>query len=731
MSTTPTADSRNQYTRQIDGAFEAASKLAGSNLPPTDFYQQFLNSALSAIDAPAGAVWMRTPQGFLQIACQLNLDKIGLDAKRGGRQCHNEVLRMIFQAQPPQPHMLEPNGRLGASPSPTPNSGVPAANLTDYFALFAPIISPEKQPLGVLEIFQAPTHDPRLYPTFLNFTQQMAGYASQYHQFSTTRSSSGMEKSYSQVEAFARLVHSSLDPTLVGYLVANEGRKAIECDRLCVGIRHGRNKITIEAVSGADVVEKASTHIRRMRRLMEAVNNWGETLSYKGVKDEGLPPAVSHSLDAYLAESTPKFLVVQPVRDERENATAKAKTKKARSVLLLESFNPPEQTEPLVQRLEVIGKHAAPALYNSAEMNKVPFKFLWWPVLKLQEGFGGKARFFTIAGVTLVAALVAAMIFVPKALRMEAKGQLLPVEIGQVYAPLEGIVREIKVKPGEQVATRTPVVYLQSPELETRIEKILGELNVARANQLGAQAMLREGRASKSEETELLTKVKLAELTQANLQQSLDSIYNAYNVDKSRKGGYFMAIVEDKNAQKRESGSVRWSVLDDDKRDKLLGRTVKPNEPLVRVGNLDGTWRLELKIPQRNMGQVLKAFATPGMHKIVVVDPNDRSKDRPYLDVDVLLASEGDRGYLGRLYRDGLAGEAVPNRDDHSENEPIVTANVMLNLADFPPELRINETKFLTGLEVRTRIRCGEHSLGYAWFHGVWEWFYEKVIFFF
>ena len=691
-------------------------------MPPTDFYTQFLNTALAAVDAPAGAVWMRTPQGFLQIACQLNLDKVGLDAKRGGRQCHNEVLRMVFQSQPPQPQMLEPNGRLGAAPS--PNSGVPAANLTDYFALFAPIVSPDKQPLGVLEIFQSAAHDPRLYPTFLNFTQQMAGYASQYHQFSTTRTSTGMEKSYSQVEAFARAIHTSLNPTLVGYLVANEGRKAIECDRLCVGVRHGRKRITVEAVSGADVVEKASTHIRRMRQLMEAVNNWGETLTYQGTKDEGLPPAVSDTLDGYLAESTPKFLVVQPIRDERENANAKAKAKKARTVLLMESFNPPEQTEPLVQRLEVIGKHAAPALYNAAEMKKVPLKALWWPILKVQEGLGGKARFIAIGSTMLVATLVAALVLIPKSLRMEAKGQLLPVEIGQVFSPTEGRVLDIKVKPGELVATRTPAVYLHSPELETRIEKIQGELNVARANELGARAILREGRASKSEEVELTTKIELAKLTQANLQQTLDAITTAYNVDPSRRGGCFSALVEDKTSQSRPSGSVRWKILDEEKKDKLLGRTVRPNEPLIRYGNLDGDWRVELKIPQRNVGQVLKAFATPGMHKV--------DKDgKPYLDVDVLLASEGDRSYMGRLYKDGLAGEAVPNKDDHSENEPIVTANVKLNMADFPADKKIDPAKFTTGLEVRTRIRCGDHSLGYAWFHGVWEWFYEKVIFFF
>jgi hypothetical protein len=104
---------------------------------------------------------------------------------------------------------------------------------------------------------------------------------------------------------------------------------------------------------------------------------------------------------------------------------------------------------------------------------------------------------------------------------------------------------------------------------------------------------------------------------------------------------------------------------------------------------------------------------------------------RPYLEVDILLASMPDSSFLGRLYKEDLAAEAVPNRDEHDENEPVVTAYIKLNLDDIPPEKRVPEQHFVTGLEVRTRIRCGDHSLGYSMFHGVWEWFYEKVVFFF
>ncbi len=722
MSATPTgsSDDKNRYGRQIEEAFEAAAKLAGSNLAPTEFYEQFLNRTLSAIDAPAGAIWLRTPQGFLQVACQVNLDKIGLESKRGGRQCHNEVLRQVFQAAPPRPVILEPNGRLASGTSDP--SVAPPANLTDHFALFAPIVTADRQSLGVLEVFQDPTHDPRLYPQFLNYAFQMAGYASQYHQFISARSGSGTERTFVQIEAFARLIHTTLNPTEVAYHVANEGRKLIECDRLCVGVRHSRKKVTVEAVSGADVVEKASTHIRHLRWLMEAVVNWGEPLIFKGTQDAGLPPAVADALDDYLHESQPKLLVVQPIRDDREKDAAKP----ARSVLVLESFNPPDNIDPLIQRLEVIGKHAAPALYNAAEMKRVPLKFLWWPLAKLQEGVGGKAKFIGISIVVLLALLIGAMITVPYPLRMEAQGQLLPVEIAQIYPRREGVVRDVRVRPGDKIDPGFEAVTLESRELTQELAEAQAKLNLADGSITASEQALKvlpPDERNQSARLEFQSKLAVGRLDAEAARASRDAILRQYN-GKGNQPGYFGAIAPPFPGLARPSGVAQWTVLNDDRRESLLGRTVRPHEELLRVGNLEGTWQVELKIPQRNIGQVLRAFTDPSMHK-------EDGAGRKYLDVDVLLSSQSDTSYLGRLYRSDIAAQAVPNQNDHNETEPVISAYVKLNLDDFPDELKIPTDQFVTGLEIRTRVRCGSHSLGYSMFHGVWEWFYEKVVFFF
>ncbi len=718
MSTNPPANppeaaSKNKYARNIDDAFEAASKLAGSNLAPTEFYEQFLTTALNAIDAPAGVVWLRTPQGFLQIACQVNLDKVGLDSKRGGRPCHNEILRQVFQSQPARPVMVEPQGRLqGMSAEP---GAVPPANLTDYYALFAPIIQPDKTALGLLEVFHEPSLDARAYQTFLQYTVQMAGYASQYHAFSNARQSSGLERVFTQVESFAKQIHGSLNPTEVAYHVANEGRRIVECDRLCVGVRHGKRP-TVEAVSGADVVERASTHVRRMRELFDAVLQYGDKLVYKGVKDEGLPPSLSLALDNYLNESQPKLLIVQPIRDEREKDNGRP----ARSVLLLESFNPPEASEPMVAKFDIVAKHAASALYNAWDVQRIPFRIIWSPVSKLQELLGGKARLYVGLGLLAAILVGVAMVLVPYPLKMQAKGEFLPKNVVYVFPPTEGTVRQILVKTGDRVKENATLAIIHSPDLQNKLTVADSEMQAAVNAIRGIDDYIQNKPRATEELGQYLINRGKAEATVSTKRGFMEYLRKAYNAPASDTTGTFRAV-----APRIEVGVPgEWQVLSSDNRDELLNRAVKGNEPLMRLGAVDGPWRVELKIPQRNIGHIARAFSTEKLH-------NKDAAGKKYLDVDVLLTSRPDTKFPGRLYDEDMSKQAIPNRDDHNESEPIVSAPVRVNLDEFGPEGQIPAELRVAGVEAHIRIRCGNHALGYSLFHGVWEWFYEKVIFFF
>src|SRR5262249_16452486 len=251
--TSPEGDAVRRLRRQVEHAIEQLAALSGSSLPPAEFYQELLRKGLAGIDAPAGAIWLKTPQGFLQQQCQHDLGKVGLHAKPDGRQAHTQLLRFAFDKK--KPGLLGPRMRADGDRS--------AGNPTDYQLALAPILTDENDVLGILEIFQKPNWNQQ---DLITYTIHVAGYASNYLRNTSNRKVAGQEQVWTQLEVFSRQVHASLNPTEVAYVVANEGRRMIGCDRISVGIRHGR-KVTIESVSGADVVEKASTHIRRMRDL--------------------------------------------------------------------------------------------------------------------------------------------------------------------------------------------------------------------------------------------------------------------------------------------------------------------------------------------------------------------------------------------------------------------------------------------------------------------------------
>ena len=145
------------------------AKLSGSTSPPTDFFETFLARVLGGIDGFAGTVWIRTPQGFLQIQCQANMAKVGLDDKPQGRQVHNELLRQAFTIA--RPIMLEPYMQINAE------DGTQAANLTDYLVILAPIANDDGTVIGLLEVWVEPYQDNRIHATFYKYIEQMAGYA--------------------------------------------------------------------------------------------------------------------------------------------------------------------------------------------------------------------------------------------------------------------------------------------------------------------------------------------------------------------------------------------------------------------------------------------------------------------------------------------------------------------------------------------------------------------------
>ncbi|HEY1860318.1 MAG TPA: hypothetical protein VGG61_08190 [Gemmataceae bacterium] len=688
-----------QTRKQVNRLFEEVGRLTELDVKPAEFYAEFLNRILSGLMAPAGAVWVCTAQGNLQLQHQINLRQVALEGGDKGKQMHDELLRQALRGA--KPIAIPPHSSTG-----NPEGGPAAAgNPSSYLILLAPVVV-DDQVTALVEVWQRAERHPDAAGGFLKFLTDMARLASLYARNYQRRQMTGQQQLWLQLETFSRKIHGSLNPTEVSYVIANEGRRLIDCDRVSVALFQGR-KTRIEAVSGADVVEKRSNLVKLMRKLCSRVARWGEKLVYTGTKDDTLPPKVMDALDKYLAESNSKLLVVVPLRDERE----KNVKKRPRSALLMECFEPPAAAEQLLARLDVIGQHATTALYNAVEYRRIPMRFVWKPMANVQEGLGGKARLITLSVVAGVALLATLLYVVPFPLKMEAKGELRPEIQRFVCAPHAGEVKMFTVKPGDTVSENQELAILTDAELALKLTDLANQIKNAQDERSQLQQ-------SQGGQGEFDRKIKSSGLESKFNQLDGQRIYlmESTNSDKENPGRFKLLAPKFPPETTLPQEQRVWTVLNSDFRENFTGKGVKPSDQLIRLGNKAGPWEVELKIPQKHAGQVLQAFDY--LHK-------------EELDVDLLVRSDPTHTYQGKLKRFSIGGEAVPQKDDNNESEPVVSARVRIEGADIPEANQIPRDMLLTGTEVRAKIRCGNHRMGYSLFYGVYEFFYEKVVFFF
>jgi len=679
-----------QARQRVNRLVEEIANLSEQQLSPAEYYGEFLQRILTALNAPAGAVWVLTPQGNLQVQYQIKMREVGLDRTQNSRQMHDELLRQAHMRA--APCFFPPQSSSGEKGP---------GNPTDHFILLAPI-SYDKQVVGIVEVWQDPMRGPDAQRNYLEFLIRMAALAAGYTRNHQLRQMVGQQQVWVQLEAFARQIHGSLNPLECSYLVVNEGRRLIEADRVSVALRSGQ-KAQVLAISGADVVEKRSNLVQLMRKLFEEVMHWGERLVYSGSKDDSLPPAVLKALDLYLAESNSKLLVILPLKDERETKNSLP----PRSALMMEAFEPAANAEQMLARMEVIGRHATAALYNAAEYRRIPFRFIWLPIAKLQEGVGGKAKAIVYSIGAALFLLLLCMIFVPYPLKMEAHGPLEPKDRQYVYSKQEGYIKAIlmpSLKSGDFVAKDTELLLMFDNGLATQMTRLLTDIQIAKSTIDGGKRDANDADSSKRAEAEITLRAKTVELE--NLIQRTGA--------KRQNPGEFVV-----------RAPISGILLTPDFRESLPNKYVKPNEPLLQIGRVNpdekkrqvNEWEVELKIPQKHIGQVLGAY--------------QRLPAGTDLDVDLLFSHKTTQTFKGKLARNKIASQANANRQDPADQEPVVLAWVRLTGDDIAEENQLPPAYLLTGVEVHSRIRCGDRAMGYSLFYGVWEFLYEKVLFFF
>ncbi len=676
-----------QTKNQIRKLVAEIAELAESDIQPAEFHVEFLQRVVAAVAASGGVLWLMDGRGGLKLQHQLEYRQTGLMDNRQRAQPHDALLGVMLQAS--QPQIIPPGAAV---------EGVPGAgNPTGFALIIAPLIV-DKQVVGLVEILMDPTRRAATQKSTLRFVSDLCDLAAQYLKNRQMRQMMTQQKLWNQLEGFTHSIHNSLDLRETAYAVANEGKRLVGCDRFSVAMKIG-GKMSVEAVSGQEIVEHKANLIRELTRLCKVVALSGEDLVYTGTT-EGFPPEIRDALEIYVDESGSKAVIVTLLHkpDNETKTDNKDKDKEVYGCLVAEQIGDEMAPTDAQARTEVVSRHASTALWNAQEHDKI----FMLPVLK---AIGSPWRFFRgrtlakiLAVLIAVASVIAVMAFVPWPLTIEGKGSLLPENRRTIYAPIQGIIVDVLKEHGDYVTKGEMLAKMENKTLETELYKLRGDLSDAISKLANV-------------ETQIIKNIKPDErhMLQGEKEQATIKINSAREQIKT---------IEEQQQMMEIRAPIDGILTTWEAKKTLTNRPVDVGQEVLQVAAISGDWVLEVDVPDDDMAPILAARSRLERDIASGAAPPDRK-----LMAYFVTMTDPERRYEGYVTKVASKAETV-------EGKHLVKVTVGFTEDVKKDYLERNHVKTLRpGAEVRARVQCGEARMAYVLLRDVVQVWYETVLF--
>lgn len=645
--------------RQIENLIDQIAELSKTQVSEEQFYAAVLDGAVRAGAAVGGAIWMPDQTGGFQVLYHTNLDGTPLWEDGEARRRHETFLNAVLttdDAKTAPPHA----GRGSRLENPTP------------FLLVACPVAIDGQNVRIVEVLQRPDLSLDAQRNYAEVIATLCGLAADFHRNDQLLRLRDRQSSWSRVERFTELVHGQLDLDATAYVLANEGRRLTECDRVTVTVRR-RDGYAVRSISGVDVVDRRANAIRELEQLANRVAAVDEPLWYTG-RAQNLAPEVENAAQLYVDCAHTRTLVVVPLKKRKSASDDEPPdSEPAVGVLVFEWFGREAPPEHEGDHVRTICRHGTSALTNALAFNSVPLvrvskRVRWLASPKRRTKL--LIALVAMVGITAVLTLVKADFYI------QGRGQLQPELRRKVFAPLDGQVDRLGAEHGDQVTAGQVLATLRSSELDYEFTRVVGEiqttseqLNAAEASRLGANPTT----AAERDEHARLT------ADEEWLKKSLENLHR-------QKG-----LLEDQRASLEVCSPIRGQVLTWGVTEVLETRPVARGQVLMTVADTGGPWVLEVYVPDKHIGYVREA----------------RRNLKKDLQTKFVLATDPGTKHEGTV--DIVAMITEP---DETEN-----LSVLVTIA-FD---RSSVTNLHPGADVTARIHCGRRSLGYVWLHDLIE----------
>ena len=679
-----------QQIRALIGEIEQLSK---SDAAEADFFLGLLERVIEAMGAVAGLVWLTGKEGRVEPIAHLKMQATGLSDNPEVQSAHSGLVQALLGSPsgllvPPQAALTSPDGKPSGS------------NPSNLLVIGAPIDRGESRQ-GLIEIFHQP-NQPDVERGYLKFLQQVSVVAGGYLERRQIKTLDTQQSALEQVDRFSRALHESLNPIATAFVLANEARRIIGCDRVSVLVKKGR-KLRLEAVSGQESIERRATAVRAIESLARVVAKARDPLWHPDALRE-LPPQIEEELENYIDESHSTALAIIPLEKPRPTpsvkpggvdavavAKAEAPPKEAPDpigVLVVEWFASTNFEGGKRARVELVAEHGKVAIANAIEHTTMPLYLVTNLLSKSKVLTTARNLPKTVLGLVAFVALCFALAFVRIDLRLEGKGTLEPVHRRDVFAEIEGIVEQLEpgLKHGSEVKEGELLAVLRNTDLEVAITDVLGR-RASTEEQLAAtrRGLLEDKGLSSDERNRMAGRA-------AQLRREIESLDTQLRLYEAKK--------KDLDVRSPIDGMiVTWQV-----RDRLLFRPVERGQVLMSVADKTGEWELEIHMPDDRLGHINRA--------LVQAQAEGRK-----LEVDYIVATDpGTRHY-------GEVEEIHEQAEVRGEQGNTVLVRITIDPSNHEKE------ELGAGATVTARVNCGPHAMGYVWLMDVMAFFQTQVFF--
>ncbi|RMG34253.1 MAG: HlyD family efflux transporter periplasmic adaptor subunit [Planctomycetota bacterium] len=701
------------------------------SLEPKQFFQRFIERVVAAVGARAGAVWMLNDRQQIELLCETGLERTGYHQNPSAPARNQRLLAEV----------LSHGQACAIAPAEAPPDKLPTEDLLIMAALVR-----ERRCIGVVQVFQRANVPPQARPGYLQFVEQMCGYASTFLEGKARgdEEPTMTAELAEQFEQFLAQIHRSLDVAEVAAVAANDGRLILDCDRLSVAVQYGPKSV-VTAISGQDFVNQRSNLVRALTALTRKVVELDETLLYVG-KETGIRDEYKEPLARYIQESGSRMVVIAPLYGPGESA----RTRGVFEALKRRLQTPPVTATPPKAKLPDDGSEPA-AMGDSSAADRRDAAKTGMPeaapgdrtdaagpdterpsraigALILEQIAESRPKPGMFARAALLAPHIAQAVANARThqrvflmrfwqwlwrrlawfegknwYKAGAVAVLLAALVGwMVFVPHDyPVVATGRLMPAVSYEVFAPEdgevveIFVRTKQRVQPGDPLLRIRNDAlRAELLALRNRLNELRLeSLVIKADLEDAIRRADRGESiRLQEKwVETQIKIRGTDERRK--LFQQRVDALTVRAPAAGVVATFQL----KQSLLNRPVRRGESLLEIKDDSGPWRLELDVEERRMWHIQHA---------------QKERGDSHLPVEFVLATDPVTTYQGRLER--FASRAVPNEDGIRVVETFVDVDEQAL-----PQRRI-------GADVRARILCGQTSWGYYFFGDVIEFVQKK-----